>query len=165
MKQNQFIRPVIIIMILGILSISCSSFYSIFSSESRNVENVSVQEEFNLSETESNKVESANNQETDVEESSDGEVEQEDYPILVVDDAHEFEDFFGLYTYLSDKPLEDVADFYRSEMTVQGYEIEGDVKTSDAIILSLTNGEEIVTINILDNGDGTVTIRYADATP
>ncbi|HKJ27187.1 MAG TPA: hypothetical protein VJ965_06095 [Anaerolineales bacterium] len=152
---------------MSVFSLSCRSAFSIFSNNSEPSANTQTNIQENVEDSEPAEMDESteNDQTANEDDGSSDDSSQGDYPILVVEDAYDFEDYFGLYSYNSNKPLEEVAEFYRTEMIAQGYDLQNDVKTFDAVILSLEGAGEIVTINIVDNGDGTVTVRYADATP
>jgi hypothetical protein len=93
------------------------------------------------------------------------EIQREDFPIPVVEDAYEFEDFFGRYTYLTDLPIDQVIDFYRTEMQSLGYEMSAEAMVANGTIFNFKKQGSIVTMNVLNNDDGSVTVRYVEGNP
>ena len=154
------------LLLIVILTISCSTFTSTFGDNASATQEIQGPEN-NNTDTAGNSAsapadEGSDNQGGNIEAQ---EAQTADLPFPYVEDAYEVEDFFGAYTYLTDLPLEEVADFYRSEMTDLGYEIEAEAFTGDAYVFSFFQDGSLVTMNVVENADGTVMVRYAEASP
>ena len=93
------------------------------------------------------------------------EFNEESYPFPVVEDAYDFDDFFGTYTYLTDMPVDQVTDFYRTEMEAAGYETSAEAKIANGTIFNFKKDGSIVTMNVLENDDGSVLVRYVEGNP
>lgn len=90
------------------------------------------------------------------------EVDEEALPFPVVEDAYDIEDFFGTYTYLTNMPVDQVTDFYRKEMETAGYETAAEARVADGTIFNFKKEDSIVTMNVFENDDGSVLVRYVE---
>lgn len=88
-----------------------------------------------------------------------------DLPFPVVDDAFNIEEKYGNFNYQTNLSVEDASEFYRLEMQALGYEIGEDVYTGTGTIFSFERSDSIVTMNVIQNDHGGVTINYAERTP
>ena len=157
-------RPILVAMIMvGVISFSCSTLI-----------NNSISSPIENEESENNAVpageDAAPSGKETSEESSGSSIEAQeaetgDLPFPFVEDAYEIEDFFGTYTYLTNMPFDEVAEFYRTEMDNLGYGLEAKVNTGDSFVFSFVKEGSLVTMNIIDNKDGSVLVRYAEVSP
>jgi hypothetical protein len=93
------------------------------------------------------------------------EVDEEALPFPVVEDAYDIEDFFGTYTYLTDMSVDQVTDFYRTEMEAAGYVTSAEAIVANGTIFNFKKKGSIVTMNVFENDDGSVLIRYVEGNP
>lgn len=165
MTKTKFL---VIFLLIGIslLLMSCGNSGSTTGSEANqpadvesNQENEPVVDENDSSHPESQE-ESQNSGSLEAEE-----IEGEEFPIPVVEDTYDFEDFYGRYTYLTDLPVDQVTDFYRAEMQSLDYEISAEAKVPNGIIFNFKKEGILVTMNIIENDDGSVTVRYVEGNP
>ena len=154
------------LLILGTITLSCNTLSGLFGDNASATQEIQGPEDNNTDTAENNAGapadEGSANEGSNIEAQ---EAETADLPFPYVEDAYEVEDFFGTYTYLTDLPLEEVADFYRAEMTALGYELEAEAFTGDAYIFSFSQEGSLVTMNVIENADGSVLVRYAEASP
>ena len=154
------------LLLIGILSLSCSTLTGLFGNNASATQEIQYPEENNTDTAENNvgapADEGSANEGSSIEAQ---EAETADLPFPYVEDAYDVEDFFGTYTYLTDLPLEEVADFYRAEMNALGYEIKAEAFTGDAYVFSFSQEGSLVTMNVIEEADGSVLVRYAEASP
>jgi hypothetical protein len=161
------------IVMLSLAMISCGVFGNLLGGNNSNASENDLSNNNVVIATAS--TENAQSQFTDVQDNTDGQNsemqsdgeddENFDLPFPVVDDAFNIEEQYGNYRYQTNLSVEDASEFYRVEMQALGYEIAEDVYTGTGTIFSFERSDSIVTMNVIQNDQGSVTVNYAERNP
>lgn len=84
-------------------------------------------------------------------------------PLPVMDDAAEAEDFFGLYSYVTAYSVQEIADFYKQELSSLEMTLSSETVGSDFAVLQFDRADDHpLTLNIITNDAGLREVRLAD---
>jgi len=84
-------------------------------------------------------------------------------PLPVMDDASDAEDFFGTYSYVTSYSVQEIVDFYKSELSALGMTLSSDTVGSDFAVLQFDQEGDIpLTLNVVTNDAGLREVRLTD---
>jgi hypothetical protein len=79
----------------------------------------------------------------------------DEFPFPAADDATNFDNLMGLYSYTTNFDMERLVELYNAAIPTLGYSLNSDTVITDMAILSFEGDGEVLTLNISKNEDGT----------